>query len=73
MSLHRLYGTPTLGGHLWWDTTYTYGGWRIQHHKTENFRIGLKAYRLLDPYNCLIASADSEIELREYLNHLLKY
>ena len=72
MSLHRLYGTPTLGVHLWWDTTYTYGGWRIQHHKIK-FGIGLKPYRLLDPYNRLIASADSEKELKEYLDNLLNY
>ena len=73
MSLYRFDGNPTYGGHYWWDTTYTYGKWEIQHHKTHLLMSESKPYRLLDPDNRLIASADSEKELIEYLDNLLKH
>ena len=73
MSLNRLEGTSTFGGHYWWETTSTYGEWKIQHHKTHLSRSELKPYRLLDPDDRLIASADSEVELKEYLDNLLKH
>ena len=71
MSLEKSYGAPTYGGHFWWDTTYTYGKWKIQHHKSHLFKSGFKPYRLLDPDDRLIASADSEKELKEYLDDLM--
>jgi len=73
MSLYKLSGTPTLGGPFRWDTTYTCEEWRIQHHKTEFLKFGLMHYRLLDPEDHLMASADTEKELKEYLFNLLKH
>jgi len=72
MSLEKLNGNLTFGGRLLWETTYTEEDWKIQHHRT-NFLNKNKAYRLLDPKNHLIASADSEKELIEYLDHMVKH
>lgn len=70
--MRKLPGLKTFGGHHYWDDTYTNGAWRIQHHKYDFWRIGLNSYRLLDPYNCLMASSDNEMELRIYLDHLME-
>ena len=70
--MRKLLGLKTLGGHVCWEDTYTNGRWRIQHHLADFFGIGLKPYRLLDPDDCLMASSDNEMELRIYLDHLMK-
>ncbi|WP_320046448.1 hypothetical protein [uncultured Ilyobacter sp.] len=69
MSLEKLTGTRTLGGHFRWETTHEEKDWKIQHHKTT--KAGLKPYRLLDPHNHLMAAADTEEEIKEYLNQLM--
>jgi len=73
MSLNKFSGTSTLGGYFRWETTYEKNNWKIQHHKKKKIRAGLKPYRLLDPRERLMASADSEKELKEYLDNLLKH
>lgn len=73
MSLNRLDGTSTFGGDYWWETTFTCKEWKIQHHKTHLSMSELKPYRLLNPDNLLIASADTEKELKEYLDNILNY
>lgn len=73
MSLEKRTGNITLGGHFRWETTFEENKWRVQHHKKTLFKRGLKSYRLLDPRNRLMASADTEEEIREYLNQVMKH
>jgi len=73
MSLYRLDGNQRPEEYCWWEIIYTYKEWKIQHHKTHLSRSELKPYRLLDPENRLIISADSEKEIKEYLDNLLKH
>lgn len=72
MTLDKVFETQKFVSHFFWDDTYTYGEWKIQHHKTNFFNSKVKPYRLLDPDDNLITSADSEKELKKYLNNLLK-
>jgi hypothetical protein len=71
MSLEKLTGARTLGGHFRWETTYEENDWKIQHHKTK--KAGSKSYRLLNPDNRLMASSDTEEETKEYLNELIHH
>lgn len=71
MSVRKLDGTPTLGGNFWWKTTYTEKEFKIQHHKTKFMLVGIKPYRLLDPDDHLIATADTEEEIRLYLDKII--
>jgi len=66
-------GARTLGGHYRWETTYEEKKWKVQHHKPSFFKIDSKPYRLLDPHNHILASADTEEEIKEYLGNLLKH
>lgn len=69
MSLTKINGTQTLGGYFRWEIVYEEKHWKIQHHVTN--KAGLQPYRLLDPHNHLMASADTEEEIREYLNEMI--
>lgn len=72
MSLIKHMKCPhTLGGHRRWETTYEEENWKVQHHKPELFKVAPKPYRLLDPHDHLMASADTEEELKEYLHGLI--
>lgn len=71
MSLEKMNGNLAFGGRFLWETTYTEDDWRVQHHRT-SFLHRDKPYRLLDPENHLIASADNEKELIDYLNHIME-
>ena len=73
MSVEKLSGTRTLGGRFKWETTYEENKWKVQHHKTRFLRADMKTYRLLDPRNRLMASADNEEEIREYLHEIMKH
>lgn len=70
MSLEKRTGTRTLGGHFRWETTYEENKWKVQHHLAP-LKDNLKSYRLLDPHNHLMASADTEEEIKEYLNEIM--
>ena len=63
----------TLGGRYRWETIYEENNWKVQFHKPVFFKIAPKPYRLLDPHNHLMASADTEKELKEYLHRLIKH
>jgi len=73
MSVEKLTGTRTLGGYFKWETTYKKSKWKVQHHKPQFLWTDTKPYRLLDPHNRLMASADTEEEIKEYLDHLIKH
>ena len=73
MPLYHLDKNQTPEVYCWWEIIYTYNDWKIQHHKTHLLKSELKPYRLLNPENRLIVSADSEQELKEYLDGLLKH
>ena len=73
MSVEKLTGTRTLGGHFKWDTTYEENKWEVQHHKTRFLTRDTRSYRLLDPHNRLMASADTEEEIKEYLHQVMKH
>ena len=73
MPLDKHMGTRTLGGHYRWETTYEENKWKVQHHKPGFFKLTSKPYRLLDPHNHLLASADTEEEIKEYLDQLIKH
>lgn len=73
MSLEKLYGNRTFGGRFLWETTYAENEWKIQHHKSRILSRDSKPYRLLDPENHLIAAADSEKELIDYLDHIIEH
>jgi len=73
MSVRKLNGTQTLGGKFWWETVYRNHDWKVQHHKTNFWLVGLKPYRLLDPNDHLVASSDNEDEMKEYLDNLMRH
>lgn len=73
MSLVKHMGPRTLGGHHRWETIYEEKNWKVQHHKMEYFMMAEKPYRLLDPHDHLLASGDTEEEVKNYLDHLLKH
>ena len=73
MSVDKLTGTRTLGGHFRWETTYEENRWKVQCHKSIFLRAGLKSYRRLDPRNRLMASSDTEEEIKEYLDQIIKH
>ena len=63
MTINRQLKTPTLGGKVFWTDKHEYQGWRIQYNPTLDTITPLKPYRLLNPKDRLIASADSVEEL----------
>lgn len=73
MSVDKFSGTSTLGGHFRWETIHEENNWKVQHHKKKFLRAGSKPYRLLDPRERLMASADTEEEIIEYLNQIIKH
>lgn len=71
MSIRKLLKTPTLGGKVFWTDKYEYQGWRIQYNSTLDSIAPLKPYRLLNPSDHLVASADSVEELVEALSDFI--
>lgn len=71
MAIRRLYGTQTLGGHVFWTDIAEEGGWRIQYNKTLDAATPLNPYRLISPADVLWASADTAEELMDSLPELM--
>ena len=72
MPKRDLFKTPTLGGKVFWSNQHEYKNWKVQYNKTLDSLSPLKPYRLLDPKDRLIASADSKEELLEALPEMIK-
>ena len=72
MSKRDLFKTPTLGGKVFWTDEHEYRNWRIQYNKTLDSFSPLKPFRLLDPQDRLIASADKKEELLDALPEIIK-
>lgn len=70
MPVRKLFKTPTLGGAVFWADIAKHEGWRIQYNQTLDSLSPLKPYRLLDPDDYLIASADEAVELQEAIGEL---
>ena len=70
MTVRKLFKTPTLGGLIFWTDIAVHEGWRIQYNSTLDSCSPLKPYRLLDPDDYLIASADKASELQDALEDL---
>lgn len=75
MAVRELFKTGTLGGYVFWENVGEFDGWRIQYNKTLDKFGPLKPYRLLDPNNMLIASADcsSDFDEKTVTNLASKY
>lgn len=71
MSIRRLFGTQTLGGHVFWTLIAEHHGWRVQYNRTLDVASPLKPYRLISPDDLLWASSDTAEEMCAALPELI--
>jgi uncharacterized membrane protein YkvA (DUF1232 family) len=71
VALRKFERKRTLGGYVFWDNHYQFNGWRVQYNGVYDRFTPLKAYRLIDGDNRLIAIGDSASELMDELPSLM--